>query len=110
MLNNIKLQIQYNKYDKSSLTNLDKNFNTACFYVRYNWTKISSFYILSFYALYKQATIGDCNIKCNIYDYTNYIKKNNWNDLRGMSKIDAKIEYIKLYNIVLCKKNKRIYL
>lgn len=101
MLNNVKLKTNYNV---NELSFLDKNFNTACFFVKKNWNNISMFYKLSLYSLYKQATIGNCNIKCSIFNYKKYIKMNNWNDVRGMSKRYAKIEYIKIYNLILCKK------
>ena len=50
---------------------------------------------LELYALYKQATIGDCNTECpNIINYINYCKWNAWNKLYGQKKKDAKQKYI----------------
>lgn len=52
--------------------------------------------LLQLYAYYKQATIGDINIEQpSIINYTNYLKWNAWNDLRGLTKKTAMKKYIK---------------
>ena len=52
---------------------------------------------LKFYKYYKQATIGDCNIpQPSLFDFTNKVKWEAWNSLKGMSQEKAKCLYIKL--------------
>lgn len=56
---------------------------------------------LEFYGLYKQSTIGDCNLDCpSILNYPQYCKWNAWNNLKGKKSFDAKKEYVlKLINM-----------
>ncbi|MGB0891192.1 MAG: acyl-CoA-binding protein [Flavobacteriaceae bacterium] len=57
--------------------------------------------MLKFYAFYKQATYGD-NFSFNAnYDVRNAFKFNAWMQLKGMSKDDAKQEYINLAHSIL---------
>lgn len=61
---------------------------------------------LQFYALYKQATIGKCNVPSpwaiNIVEKA---KWNAWNNLGNMSKTDAMIKYCDLYMMITEKYN-----
>lgn len=52
--------------------------------------------LLKLYGLYKQATEGDINIEkpTNFFDLAGIAKYNTWNDLKGMSKEEAKQKYI----------------
>lgn len=51
------------------------------------------------YALFKQATLGDCNTgRPSVLNVTRYAKWAEWNRLRGMSQEDAKGEYVRLVN------------
>jgi acyl-CoA-binding protein len=57
--------------------------------------------MLKLYAYYKQATYGDNNpeyIETNELDLRNGFKLNAWIQLRGLSKDNAKKEYIKIVN------------
>ena len=50
---------------------------------------------LKIYSLYKQATVGDCNIdKPGMFNPTGRAKWNAWNDLKGKSSEDAKKDYV----------------
>ena len=50
---------------------------------------------LELYSYYKQAEIGDCNIKAPLfYEFKKKLKYDAWNNLKGMSKNDAKKHYI----------------
>lgn len=52
---------------------------------------------LKLYGLFKQATQGDCNEKQpSRFNFVKYYKWKAWNDLKGVSKEDAKLRYIKL--------------
>ena len=60
--------------------------------------------MLLFYAYYKQATAGD-NFSCNAnLDIRNAFKFNAWTQLNGMSKEQAKQEYINLAKQILTSK------
>ena len=51
--------------------------------------------MLMFYSLYKQATIGPCNIpKPSFWDVINKAKWNAWSALGSMSKEDAMCRYV----------------
>lgn len=55
--------------------------------------------LLQLYAYYKQAIIGDINIdKPYFYQVKETAKWNAWNNLRGMSKTQAKVSYIRTVN------------
>lgn len=50
---------------------------------------------LKVYSLYKQATMGDCNIECPS-DEKGKAKYEAWNSRKGMSQEDAAKEYIEI--------------
>lgn len=53
--------------------------------------------LLELYGLYKQATIGDINIKCpSILNYVETQKWHSWNKNKEMTKINAMRKYITL--------------
>ena len=53
--------------------------------------------MLDVYALYKQATIGDCNTECpSFWDVKGKSKWNAWNAKKGISTELAKSAYINL--------------
>ncbi len=57
--------------------------------------------LLSLYALYKQATIGDAPADAapeNEFDFVGKAKINSWSALNGKSKEEAMEEYIHLVN------------
>jgi acyl-CoA-binding protein len=71
-------------------------FDEAAKYLSNTKLKLTNDQKLSFYALFKQATIGPCNIPkpslLNMYDRA---KWNAWNDLKKMSKDEAITRYVK---------------
>ncbi|KAM7456077.1 Acyl CoA binding protein [Blastocystis sp. ATCC 50177/Nand II] len=79
------------------MSDLEKKFQETAEYVR-NWhpTKtVSNDDKLAGYALFKQATIGDCNIPApGMFNFTEKAKWNAWNALKGMSKEEAMQKYI----------------
>lgn len=57
---------------------------------------------LKLYKYYKQATIGDCNIpQPSLFDFTNKIKWEAWNSIKGISTDKAKCSYIKLVQSII---------
>lgn len=53
--------------------------------------------LLDLYANYKQATIGDVNVdKPSFYMFKEVSKWNAWSKLKGVSKMQAQVNYIKL--------------
>lgn len=55
------------------------------------------------YALYKQATVGDCNAqKPPLYEFVNKSKWEAWNSLKGMTTTNAMKNYIGLSVQVDC--------
>ncbi|XP_029656116.2 enoyl-CoA delta isomerase 2 isoform X1 [Octopus sinensis] len=54
---------------------------------------------LQLYALFKQASIGDCNAKKpSMVDFVGKAKYDAWNKLKGMSQDEAQLNYIKTVN------------
>lgn len=55
--------------------------------------------LLQLYSFYKQALIGDINIeKPYFYQVKEIAKWNAWNNVKGMSKMQAKVNYIRTVN------------
>ena len=53
--------------------------------------------LLELYANYKQGTVGDINIeKPSFYMFKDLSKWSAWNNLQGVPKIQAQVNYIKL--------------
>ena len=79
------------------MSDLEKKFNEIAEFVR-GWhpaKTVSNEDKLSGYALFKQATIGDCNISApSMFNFTEKAKWNSWNELKGMSKEEAMQKYI----------------
>lgn len=62
---------------------------------------------LKFYGLYKQATVGKCNIgRPWTYNVIECAKWNAWNALGSMSKETAMLRYCDLYTIISTKYRK----
>ena len=60
--------------------------------------------LLDLYALYKQATVGDCNTdRPGMLDMKGRAKWDKWNELKGMSKEDAEKKYVELANGLIAK-------
>ncbi|CDZ97063.1 Acyl-CoA-binding protein [Phaffia rhodozyma] len=59
---------------------------------------------LIFYALFKQASVGDCNTpKPGLMDFVGKAKWNAWTQVKGKSTEDAKKEYVEQLKRVLSK-------
>lgn len=55
---------------------------------------------LKLYGLFKQATVGKCNVsKPGITDFVGRAKWNSWNELKNMPKVDCLYNSINLYFI-----------
>ncbi|XP_037939211.1 acyl-CoA-binding protein-like [Teleopsis dalmanni] len=74
------------------------DFHTACEKAKAFTKKPTDSEFLEFYGLYKQATVGDCNIgKPSAIDLTAKAKFDAWNQHKGMSQDAAKAAYIGVY-------------
>lgn len=53
--------------------------------------------LLELYSYYKQATVGDINVeKPSFFNFKETAKWDSWANLKGMSKIQAQVNYIKI--------------
>lgn len=78
---------------------IETNFNRAADYLQHLVNKLDSKTLLRFYGLYKQATVGRCNVsKPGIFNMQARAKWTAWNDLGGMSKEAAMIAYVDALN------------
>ncbi|XP_075238019.1 acyl-CoA binding protein 1 isoform X2 [Lycorma delicatula] len=74
---------------------LDDDFKTAAESVKNLTSTPSNEELLEIYALYKQGNDGDCNTsKPGMLDFKGKSKWDAWNKIKGMSKDDAKKQYI----------------
>ncbi len=84
-----------------SKSEIEENFNFAVEQIRNSSSKDSKHsddIKLKFYALYKQATIGKCNISQPwAYHVVDRAKWNAWNNLGNISKETAMTQYCELY-------------
>lgn len=81
-----------------AIVDLDAAFEEAASCVR-GFIGVDTNSMLQLYALYKQATIGPCNVpKPGIFSYTARTKWDAWNSLGATSMSDAKVRYIDLVN------------
>lgn len=73
----------------------EEQFNRAAKYLETIANDLDQNVLLKFYALYKQATVGDCNTsKPGMFSLQAKAKWNSWNDLKGTSKVDASNRYV----------------
>ncbi|WP_369048675.1 acyl-CoA-binding protein [Tenacibaculum sp. UWU-22] len=86
---------------KNTVNSLDVAFNKA--FEKASNTKVSlpPDTMLQLYAYYKQATAGDNSSFNTNYDVRSAFKFNAWIQMRGMSKEQAKKEYINLVNKII---------
>ena len=79
---------------------IDTEFNKAVEIIQNNKKiNLENNIKLYFYSYYKQATIGDCNIKSpSVFDITNKLKYEAWVKVKGTSVLDAKKKYIEQFN------------
>lgn len=81
-------------------------FNDAAENVHKLKSKPNDDELLELYANYKQGTIGDINIdKPSFYMFKDVSKWNAWNKLKGKSKLQAQVNYIKLVDNLKLKYN-----
>lgn len=60
-------------------------------------SKPSDTELLELYANYKQGTVGDVNVdKPSFFMFKDVAKWNAWNELKGSSKLQAQVNYIKI--------------
>lgn len=86
------------KVDKQQIKELFKNATEEVHKLK---VKPSDDELLKLYANYKQATIGDINIeKPSFYMFKDVAKWNEWNKLKGLTKLQARINYIKIVEIL----------
>lgn len=73
-------------------------FNTACEKAKAFTKKPTNDEFLEFYGLYKQATVGDCNVPqpC-VTDFVAKAKYDAWSRHKGMSQDAAKQAYVATY-------------
>ncbi|KAJ6225545.1 hypothetical protein RDWZM_004090 [Blomia tropicalis] len=77
----------------------DSQFNKAAELVKNLKSRPTDQELLEVYALFKQATIGDCNTpKPGMFDLKGKAKWEAWNNMKGTSKEDATQKYIALAN------------
>lgn len=84
--------------------NIENDFNKCVEYIK-NSEKINidNDTKLYFYAHYKQSLIGDCNISrpVGLFNLSEKLKYDAWNNLKGLSKIQAKKNYINKFNEIV---------
>ncbi|XP_033209443.1 acyl-CoA-binding protein-like [Belonocnema kinseyi] len=74
---------------------LDDQFNKAVEDVKELASTPSDADLLEIYALYKQATVGDCNTaRPGMLDFKGKAKWDAWNGKKGLSQDDAKQQYV----------------
>lgn len=75
----------------------DKKFELASNIIKKLKVSPSNNELLELYSLYKQATVGDCNIpQPSSGNFKDHYKWNAWQSKKGMSSYDAKEAYVKL--------------
>lgn len=74
---------------------IEANFNRAADFLQHLVNKLDSNKLLQFYGLYKQATVGRCDVaKPGIFNMQARAKWTAWKDLGDMSKETAMIAYV----------------
>lgn len=79
-----------------------EEFNRAADYLQHLVNKLDQNTLLTFYGLYKQGTIGACNIsKPGIFNMQARAKWNAWNDLKDMTQETAMERYVTKLNAIV---------
>lgn len=87
---------EFNEED-TEFEDMDDMFKSATEYIRLIGGRLESDQLLYFYARFKQAKEGKCNVsKPSFFDFQGKAKWDAWNKLGTMDKAQAKIEYISL--------------
>ena len=82
---------------------LTEKFDAAANSVRGMKSRPSDSELLELYALYKQATVGDCNISDPGADEKSKAKFNAWVAKKGLNQDAAKDAYVKYANTIITK-------
>lgn len=84
-----------NDFDSESLTDLEEIFNRASNYLQTLMSELESDELLAFYGLYKQATVGPCDIpRPRWYQVQAKHKWEAWKNLGDISRETAMANYI----------------
>lgn len=96
---------QNNKNNKNNkLDKLDKEFELSCSLVKLLKKKPTDTEMLDLYSLYKQSTIGDCNIQePSKLNFTDNSKWQSWNKRNGLTQHNAKLLYVDLAMLLIEK-------
>jgi diazepam-binding inhibitor (GABA receptor modulating acyl-CoA-binding protein) len=88
-----------------SATNIDKQFMLSCKLVKALSKTPCDDDLLKLYGLFKQSTIGDCDIPepNKIFDLKKNYKWTAWNKLKGTKQNDAKKKYTDMVMILIEK-------
>ncbi|XP_008206350.1 putative acyl-CoA-binding protein [Nasonia vitripennis] len=87
---------------------LDENFNKAAEEVKELASSPADADLLELYALYKQATVGDCNTsRPGMLDFKGKAKWDAWNGKKGMSQEEAKKLYIEKVEALIASIGKK---
>lgn len=82
--------------DSTGVTDLEETFNRAAKYLQSLVSELDSGQLLAFYGLYKQATVGPCDIpRPNWYQMQAKHKWEAWKNLGDMSRETAMADYIR---------------
>lgn len=89
-----------------ALNTLELKFNTACNLIKIYPKTIENKDLLYLYGMFKQATVGNCNIKePSSYDIKQYAKWNEWNNNKDIVKSIAMAFYISRVDELYTKLN-----
>ncbi len=91
-----------------AIMSLDENFNKAAEEVKELASSPADADLLELYALYKQATVGDCNTsRPGMLDFKGKAKWDAWNGKKGMSQEEAKKLYIEKVEALIASIGKK---
>ena len=89
-----------------TLNTLESKFNNACNLIKIYPKTVENKDLLYIYGMYKQATVGNCNIlEPSSYDLKKHAKWNEWNNNKGITKNVAMAIYISRVNELYTKLN-----
>lgn len=89
-----------------TLNTLESKFNNACNLIKIYPKNVENKDLLYLYGMYKQATLGNCNIlEPSSYDFKKHAKWNEWNNNKDITKNVAMAFYISRVNELYTKLN-----
>tara|TARA_Y100000768_G_scaffold293297_1_gene227207 strand:+ start:15208 stop:15483 length:276 start_codon:yes stop_codon:yes gene_type:complete len=89
-----------------ALNTLELKFNNACNLIKIYSKPVENKDLLYLYGMYKQATVGNCNIKePPSYDIKEHAKWDEWNNNKNISKSIAMAFYISRVDELYTKLN-----